>query len=234
MNKSPSRRLRLGALLVATVLLPACASPDADAATGDAATTGAAAPDTAREALLARADLGRILGSDTASTFLIVISDFQCPFCKRWHEETAPRIEREYVRTGRIRVAYVNLPISTHRNAWPAHELAMCAAEQDRFMPAADALFRTQDQWKRLVDPRAYFDSLARTLTLDHARYAACLEGGQLRPLIQADYDRSTRLGIGSTPSFLIGQQAIIGAQPFEAFKQALDAALAKPPAPSR
>lgn len=229
MNKSPYNRSPLWALAFA--LLASCTSHDADAAaTGGRSEADApdVAPDTARDALLRRADLGRIVGDDSAATWLVVISDFQCPFCKRWHEETAPRIEREYVRTGRVRMAYLNLPISTHRNAWPAHEVAMCAAEQDRFMPAADALFATQDAWKRLVDPRAFFDSLARSLPLDHARYGRCLAAGQLRPLIQADYDRATRLGIGSTPSFLVGERMIIGAQPFEAFKDALDAALAK------
>lgn len=186
------------------------------------------AQDSAREALIRRADLGRIKGSDTASTWLIVMSDFQCPYCKVWHDETAPRIHREYVSTGKIRIAYLNLPISTHRNAWPAHEAAMCASEQGKFWPVADALFATQKQWKGRGDAAAYFDSLTATLDLDQARLRACITGGQLKPLIQADYDRSSRLGVGSTPTFLVGSQMLVGAQPFDAFKRAIDAALTK------
>jgi protein-disulfide isomerase len=221
-------QMALAALaLAALTLLPSC---DTAAARDEGAKAVAdpAPVDSLRDALLRRADQGRIKGSDTASTWLIVISDFQCPYCKLWHDETAPRIDREYVRTGKIRIAYLNLPISTHRNAWPAHEAAMCAAEQGQFWPVADALFRTQGDWKARGDAVAYFDSLTGTLPLDHARLRTCIAGGQLKPLIKADFDRSARLGIGSTPSFLIGRQLLVGAQPFEAFKSALDAALGK------
>ncbi len=182
--------------------------------------------DSARTALLARADLGRIQGAESAPVWLVVISDFQCPFCKRWHDETAPQIIRNYVRTGKVRMAYLNLPISTHRNAWPAHEAAMCAAEQDKFWPVADAIFATQAAWKSHRDPVAFFDSLTRTLPLDHALLRACVNDGRQRPLIQADYDRASRAGIGSTPSFFVGSQVLIGAQPYEAFARAIDAAL--------
>jgi protein-disulfide isomerase len=189
--------------------------------------TATSQADSVRNALIARADLGRIKGDTQSSTWLIVISDFQCPYCKRWHEETAPRIEREYGRSGKVRTAYLNFPISSHRNAQPAHELAMCAAEQGQFWPVADALFTTQPNWKGRGDVGVFFDSLARTLPLDQARLQGCIRDGSTRPLIRADYDRLVRIGVGSTPTFLIGNQTLIGAQPFEAFAAAIDAALA-------
>ena len=204
--------------------LPGAESP----ASGATAAAVQAAPDSARDALVRRADNGRIMGSDSSTVWLVVLSDFQCPYCKVWHDETAPLIEREYVRSGRIRIAYLNLPISSHRNAWPAHESAMCAAEQGAFWPVADAIFATQRRWKDLADAPAFFDSLTSTLALDHARLRACIAGGQLRPLIKADLDRATRIGVGSTPSFFIGTRVLVGAQPYEAFKRALDEALAE------
>lgn len=205
------------------------AAPPADAPSPPAAGSAAGSDaDSIREALIARADSGRIKGSPAATLWLVVISDFECPFCKRWHDETAPRIEREYVRTGKIRVAYLNFPIPSHRNAQPAHEFTMCAAEQGKFWPAADAVFATQQLWKRRNDAAAYFDSLGAGIGVDRARLRACVQGGATQPLIEADYRRSVRIGIGSTPTFLIGDQAIVGAQPFEAFKAAIDAALAR------
>ena len=191
-----------------------------------------AKPDTAKAARLARADRGRIRGRSDA-VWVVVISDYQCPFCKKWHEETAPLIERDYVRTGKVQIAYMNYPIaSIHPNAMPAHEVAMCAAEQDRFWPVSDALFRTQGDWKNRRDAVAFFDSLTRTLPLDRPRYERCLRSGEMRPVIEADIERSTRIGFGSTPSFLVGGRPVIGAQPYEAFKRAIDAALAATPAP--
>lgn len=242
MNSASLRRARraIGSLAFAagTGLISACTSADAETAASAQSTAAAAeapaASDSARDALMARADSGRIKGSPAATLWLVVISDFECPFCKRWHDETAPRIEREYVRTGKLRIAYLNFPIPSHRNAQPAHEFTMCAAEQGKFWPAADAVFDTQQLWKRRQDAVAYFDSLGGTLNVDHARLRACVRSGETRPLIEADYRRSVRIGIGSTPTFLIGDQAIIGAQPFEAFKAAIDAALAATPRPAR
>lgn len=235
MNSASLRRFPAAfpaAALALSLALAACAPADAESAPAAAASPAlpsaqAATPDSAREALLARADLGRIKGDESAPVWLVVISDFECPFCKRWHDETAPRLEREYVRSGKLRIAYLNFPIQTHRNAQPAHEFAMCAAEQGQFWPAADALFATQALWKRRNDAVAYFDSLAGTMPVDRARLRSCIQQGDLRPLIETDYRRSVRIGIGSTPSFLIGNQAIIGAQPYEAFARAIDAALA-------
>lgn len=220
---TPLSRVAALAMLALLIPLGGCEPPDA----GAAPSAATPAQDSARSALIARADLARIKGAATAPVWLVVVSDFQCPFCKQWHDETAARIDREYVRTGKVRVAYLNYPISSHRNARPAHEVAMCAAEQDAFWPMADALFATQGDWKDRGDPRAFFDSLAGTLPLDHARLRRCVQEGTLRSLIQADVDRVISRGVGSTPTFFAGSYALVGAQPFAAFKQALDRALA-------
>jgi protein-disulfide isomerase len=225
------------ALLVALAALAGCdsasASPAAASATASttASTAASTAADTAAAALLTRADLGRIDGPESASVWMIVISDFQCPFCKRWHEQTGTRLHAQYVRPGKIRVAYLNLPISTHRNAQPAHEAAMCAAEQGGFWPVADALFATQDRWKSRLTVEPFFDSLAVPHVEDEARYRACIRSGASRPLIDADVSRIQRIGIGSTPTFIIGQQVVVGAQPYEVFQRAIESALAAAPA---
>lgn len=222
-------------LAAAGTLLGGSASARAQrtsSAPGAQAAPAGALPDTSKDARIARADRGRIRGR-SGTVWVVVISDYQCPFCKKWHEETAPLIERDYVRTGKVQIAYMNYPIaSIHPNAMPAHEVAMCAAEQDRFWPVSDALFRTQGDWKNRRDVAAFFDSLTRTIPLDRARYERCLRSGEMRPIIEADIERSSRIGVGSTPSFLIGGRPLIGAQPYEAFKRAIDAALAATPAP--
>lgn len=220
---------------IAAVTSAACdpaAASDADTAAIAASTSPAAAAelpatDSLRDALIARADLGRIAGRDSAPVWIIVISDFQCPFCKRWHEETQPRIEANYVRSGKARIAYINLPISSHRNAQPAHEAAMCAAEQGAFWPVADALFKTQNDWKAKFEVEPYFDSLATRHVPDAARFRSCIRDGHTRALIATDVSRVTRMGVGSTPTFIIGNRMLVGAQPYEAFASTLDAALA-------
>ena len=228
-------RRRTGAgtrwLLAATLL----ATAGLEAQTPAAGPADAARPAAeTREARLGRADRARIRGRSDAPVWIVVISDYQCPFCKRWHDETEPLIDRDYIRTGKAQIAYLNFPItSSHPNAQPAHELAMCGAEQERFWPVSDALFRTQGEWKGLRSPRAFFDSLARTIPLDQARLQRCLAAGEVRELIAGDLDRAQRIGVGSTPTFLIGGRPLIGAQPYEAFRRAIDAAIAAAPAPT-
>ncbi|HET8769999.1 MAG TPA: thioredoxin domain-containing protein [Gemmatimonadaceae bacterium] len=221
---------QLFAAVALGLLATACGTAEAEPERTGA--TAAAQPDSAHAALLARADLGRIMGAESAPVWLVVISDFQCPYCKVWHDETQPLVERDFVRTGKVRLAYLNFPSSSHRNAWPAHEAAMCAAEQDAFWPLSEAIFATQGDWKTRVNAAAFFDSLAGTLPLDRPRLRSCIADGALRATIRADYERSVRIGIGSTPSFLVqsaaGTRALIGAQPYAAFKGALDQALSE------
>jgi protein-disulfide isomerase len=158
---------------------------------------------------------------------MVIVSDFQCPYCKTWHDETFPALERDYVRTGKVRMAYLNFPLPSHRNAWPAAEAAMCAGAQGKFWPMQDAIFGSQETWGRLQAPAPFFDSLATAVGVDSAAMSACVRSGSVRPLIEADRERSERAGINSTPSFFVGDSLIEGAQPLPRFRAVLDAALA-------
>jgi protein-disulfide isomerase len=129
------------------------------------------------------------------------------------------------VATGKVKLAYVNFPLPMHQQAWPAAEAAMCAGAQGKFWAMHDALFAAQDAWSARP---AVFDSLASAVGLDVAAWRACVASKAMRPLIQNDYDRSQRAGVNSTPTFIIGDQTIEGAQPAAVFRGALDAALAR------
>jgi protein-disulfide isomerase len=218
-----------GAAIAARPAAPARASlPPINAPTVSAS---GAHLDSATMALLAKADQGRIIGSESANVWLIIISDFQCPFCKRWHDEVWDAIKKDYVDTGKIRVAYVNLPLSMHRNAWPAAHAAMCAAVQGKFWPMQDALFRTQEEWEKSGDPGPFYEKLAAETGANVEQLRACVKAEAMLPLIKADVDRATSTGAQSTPTFFVGNRPLIGAQPLSVFRDALDAALAPKPA---
>lgn len=227
-------RFRLTSSLLALTLL-ACANRDSAGAarTADAATLqpSSLVPGDSANALLAKADAGRILGDPKASVWLIIISDFQCPYCRQWHAESWEAIRKEYVETGRIRVAYVNLPLEMHPNAMPAAQVAMCAAVQGKFWPVQDAIFRTQKAWKDLADAQPFFEKLAGDAGANVDTLRACVTSKATRPLIQGDIDRAMRAGAQSTPTFFVGGQPMIGAQPLAAFRGAIEAALATKPA---
>jgi protein-disulfide isomerase len=217
-----------------TLCLPtaaACAGkPDAtgEARTPAAPVTATAAPATADSSLI-RADKARIQGSDSAKVWFIMASDFQCPFCRAFHDETWPRIEKDYVATGKIRVAFVNHPMPGHQFAMPAAEAAMCAAKQDRFWPMHDKLFQTQETWVKSANPQAIFDSLATSVGVRMDDWRSCVTTHATRGMIDADFDRTAQGGVTGTPGFFIGGQlAVVGAEPYGTFRRALDAAIAQ------
>jgi protein-disulfide isomerase len=175
-----------------------------------------------------KADLARIQGSPNAPVWVIEVSDFQCPFCKQWHDETYPVFRDEFVRTGKVRLAYVNFPLAQHQYAWPAAESAMCAGAQGKFWEMHDALFNTQSKWEALPAPAGFFDSLARSEGVDAARWRQCVQSGKMKAWIQADHDRAQTAGAASTPSFMIGDKMLIGAQPIEELRRAIDSARVK------
>lgn len=168
----------------------------------------------------------RTKGSAAAPVTIYEISDFQCPYCARFALETAPALEREYVQTGKARLVFVNLPLSMHRNAVPAAELAMCAARQNRFWPVHDLLFRNQARWAALTEPGDYFLRLADSAAVDRDTLTACLRGGLTRDIVRADAEGSIRSGARSTPSFYIEGGMITGAQPIEVFRAVLDSVI--------
>ena len=154
-------RFPLIAAVAAFVIVLACSK--SSSASAAAVSTGS------DSALLKRADHARIEGSASAPVWVIEVSDFQCPFCRQFHDETYGELKRAYVDSGKVRLAYVNFPLSMHRNAFAASEAAMCAAAQDKFWPMHDALFTTQKQWEALAAPQQMFDSLAAAQGVDLA-----------------------------------------------------------------
>jgi protein-disulfide isomerase len=220
--------LRLLRPLAALALL-ACNSGESAPANAPAATVAAAA-DSAMDPAVARADSSRIQGSATAPVWVLEVSDYQCPYCKQWHDQTYPQLVQEYVATGKIRLAYVNLPLNMHRHAQLAAEAAMCAGSLGKYWPYHDALFGTQERWEGLPDARPVFDSLATAVGVDSAAFAACVTGHAMRDLVAADAARMEQAGVQATPTFFIGNSKLEGAQPIQAFRQAIDAVLAVVP----
>src|SRR5688500_6786723 len=138
--------LRPLTLAAALAVAAACAKPEAEQQ--PAATSSAPAPQAAAiDPVLDRIDEARMLGPESAKVWLIIASDFQCPYCRTFHHDTWKRIGQEYVTPGKIRVAFLNHPMDFHQLAIPAAEAAMCAGKQGKFWQMHDSLFVNQDKW---------------------------------------------------------------------------------------
>ena len=161
------------------------------------------------------------LGPKDAPIVIVEFSDFQCPFCKRFHDETFQQLLAAY--PGKIRFVYRQFPLtSIHPNASPAAEAAMCADEQNVFWKYHDKLFDNQ----QVLGEQTYIQ-IASDLGLDMTAFQDCLTNHRYQQDIQADSDFAVSKGVNATPTFFINGLAVVGAQPLDVFKQVIDKELA-------
>jgi protein-disulfide isomerase len=173
------------------------------------------------------ADRGRVLGDSTAKVWVVVVSDFQCAECKRWHDEILPVVRKEYVATGRVRVAFLNMPLPVHLNGVASALAGGCASQEGRFWETADRIFATQSQWKDLPDARPFLDSLAIAGGADAAKLRLCTERALAMKLIRTDAERAKAAGVDSLPTFFIGSHKLVGHVPVATFRAVADSVLA-------
>jgi protein-disulfide isomerase len=183
----------------------------------------------------------RTKGRADAPVTIFEMSDFQCPFCRQFTLETMPQLDRDYVATGKVRLVYINFPLTNvHQHAALAAEVAMCAARQQRFWPMHDLLFRHQRAWADLgAEPaRDYLLALGDSAGVDRNRLTQCVASGASAADVRADAERARRAGANSTPTFYIEGGLLEGAAPIAVFRQVLDSIYrsktSAPPAPQR
>ena len=160
------------------------------------------------------------LGPADAKIVVVEFSDFQCPYCRKFHDETYQALLDAY--PGQIRFVYRNLPlISIHPNAMPSAVASLCADDQNAYWEFHEKLFSSET-----LDEATYI-KYATDLNLDVDTFTACLSSGSHDAEIQADMDFSLDLGVQSTPTFFVNGLALIGAQPLSSFQQLIDKELA-------
>ncbi|HSG25470.1 MAG TPA: thioredoxin domain-containing protein [Anaerolineales bacterium] len=169
------------------------------------------------------ADDDPVLGRADAPVTIIEFSDYECPYCQRYHAETFSQILATY--GDQIRYVFKDLPLtSIHANAVPAANAAHCAHEQNAFWEFHNLLFSMQLG----LNNDAYL-AYADALNLDRASFEECLNEGRYERSIMQDIkiltDRNVQL---STPTFFINGQYLAGAQPFSVFAQIIEAELEK------
>ena len=171
----------------------------------------------------------RAKGSPDAPVTVYEMADFQCPACRTFTVTVWPTLEREFVKTGKVRWIFINLPLtSIHPNAVPAAETAMCAARQGRFWQTHDLLYQHQDKWAKLAQPRAALVALAQRAGVDRTKLVACLNARATQAEVEKDAQLAARAGARATPSFYIEGGLLEGA-PYtpEPFRHLLDSVYA-------
>jgi len=179
----------------------------------------AAVPDQGADLLGARSK-----GRADAPITVVEMSDFQCPWCRKFTVEAADSLDREYVRTGKVRWIFINFPLTEiHPNAAAAAELAMCSARVGKFWPMHDLLYAHQDKWAPLHEPGQFLLTFADSLRIPRDSIVPCVQNGEMRALVQKDANTAAQIGARSTPTFLIEGALLSGAYPAAVFRHVLD-----------
>jgi protein-disulfide isomerase len=159
-------------------------------------------------------------GKESAPITIIEWSDFECPFCKKFIDETYSQLITDYVETGKAKVYFLQFPLSFHANAKNAAMASLCANDQEKFWEYHDILFETQELTV------AQLKAHAVTLGLNTASFNECLDSNKYSATVDEEQALGQSAGISGTPGFLINGIQVVGAQPYEAFKQIIDAEL--------
>lgn len=160
-------------------------------------------------------------GSPDAAVTIVEFSDFQCPYCGRFHAETYPQLQATYGE--RIRFVYRDFPIlSLHPNALISAEAANCANEQGKYWEYHDLLLSNQDRYTR-----SDLGAFAEQLDLDINLFDECVDSGRYQEEVNADFREGSQYGVTGTPTFFINGRPLVGAQPYEVFASVIDAELA-------
>lgn len=170
-----------------------------------------------------------VMGDVNAPVSVVEFSDFECPFCKRFHDETLPLIKKNYIDTGKVKFVYRDLPIPDHAKAYPSALASECVRDQggdEAYFKMHSLIF---DDWYKVNDgTKAGFLALAKGLKLDEAKFSECFDGDKFRAEIENDAQTASSVGIGGTPGFVINNTVVKGAQPYAVFEEAIEAALAE------
>lgn len=173
------------------------------------------------------------MGSENAKVTLVEFSDYQCFFCRRHDRQVAPKIVREFVETGKVKYVFRDFPLSSHPGAFKAAQAAHCAGDQGKYWEMNDLLFKHK-KTLREDDLRA----LGKSLGLNIDAFLKCVESKKHEKKVEYGLNEGRRVGVRGTPSFFLGltdsgdlkievRKFLVGAQPYLAFKRAIEALLA-------
>lgn len=182
---------------------------------------------------------GNSMGDPNAPIQMVEFGDFQCPFCKRFATETEPLLVQNYIETGKVYFTYRSAGNWVSKNigqgsteSQDAAAATYCAGDQGKFWEMHDTLFANN----RDVEDQGSFSSsrlarMAASLGLDMTQFQNCYDSGKYMDQVQQDYEDAIAAGVQGTPSFVVTYKVngetqtylIEGAQPYNAFQQALD-----------
>ena len=174
-----------------------------------------------------------VLGNSRAPVLLVVWGDYQCPFTRQFLQNIKPALRDQYVKSGKVRFAYRDFAFIGEETT-DAAMATRCANEQGKFWEYQEKLEEAWDGENKGAFARENLKKFARELGLNGAKFDTCFDSGKYKDAVTKDLEAGRTAGVNGTPTTFIngvmltsGGQSV-GAAPYEVFKAAIDAELAK------
>ena len=155
---------------------------------------------------------GYLLGSDSAKVEVSEYADYQCPACQYFESVQFPSVRQQLITTGMVRWRYRDFPLEQHQNSRVAAHAAACAADQNKYWEMHALIYERQPEWAEKRDAAGLLRSYATSAGLNLTAFDQCMTAAKYAGRIQASSEEGKKLGVGSTPTFLIGGRLYAGA----------------------
>jgi len=178
-------------------------------------------PDTSN----AGAAQGYLMGKVDAPVKILEYADFECPGCAGFATVTEPDVRTRIIEPGLASLTYFDFPLTQHRNTLAASNAAACADEQGKFWPMHDRIFQVQDEWNGQATerPKPFLKRYATEVGVDVAKWESCYDSRKYQKRISANLADGLRRGVGSTPTFIIGNKMYRGMGSYDELKAIVD-----------
>lgn len=178
-----------------------------------------------------------IMGRESADLDLLYWGEYQCPFCKQFEDEALPKLIENDVRTGRVRVVFLELPYMGE-DSTTAAVADRCIWEQvhdtapGRYWRWRSTIYANQEPKNSGWANRENLLSMTASVDgVDSDAVGTCLDGrrAEFEEHVETERRVAREYGFEGTPSFLFGNRQtekagkLVGAQPYENFERAMD-----------
>lgn len=172
---------------------------------------------------------GYLLGSDSAPVEVSEYADYQCPACENFETVQFPAVRDQLINTGKIRWRYRDFPLAQHGNSRVAAHAAACAEEQGKYWELHAAIYLHQNEWALNRNASRLLSELAGSVGLNRSGFDACMSSAKYAGRIQASLEEGSKLGVGSTPTFLISGRLYPGVLSSDSLRALVQQAIPQP-----
>ena len=180
----------------------------------------------AAQARLIGVDDDPVLGDAAAKVTIIEFGDYQCPSCRLFWKDVEPRLKKDYIDTGKVKLVFRDFPLmQIHPEALLAAMAVDCAGEQGKYWQYHDKVFR--EQYNKGDDvirfKAADLKKWAKDVGVDQAKFDQCVDSEKYKNEVMKDKADGDAAGVQGTPTFFINGRVMGGAQQYPEYKKLID-----------